>query len=229
MAAQRAAGYAVLWSSSKGGAVTAGPGKDKATPVGRGHLRAWPAGREQMIDALKAAFVQGRLTQDEFDERIGQALAARTDAELAAATVGIPVGPGAARPLRRPPRRQVSNAAVWGASGLLTPVIFAVASVLASLGGGDRYEAAPFVLAFAYFVFWLSVGADLLWQWHGASLPAARMCVRCAHTVASHRARASCTVRSGSLRLWRRCPCAGYVPPGLSPQDADMGSAVATG
>ncbi|MGD0069279.1 MAG: DUF1707 domain-containing protein, partial [Streptosporangiaceae bacterium] len=74
-------------------------------------MRAWLADREQMIDALKAAFVQGRLTKDEFDERIGQALAARTDAELAAATVGIPVGPGAARPLRRPPRRQVSNAA----------------------------------------------------------------------------------------------------------------------
>jgi hypothetical protein len=94
-----------------------------------------------MIDALKAAFVQGRLTKDEFDERIGQALAARTDAELAAATVGIPVGPGAARPLRRPPRRQVSNAAMWGASGLFTPVIFAAASVFASLGGEDRYEA----------------------------------------------------------------------------------------
>jgi hypothetical protein len=49
-----------------------------------GHLRASHADREQMIDVLKAAFVQGRLTKDEFDARIGQALAARTYADLAA-------------------------------------------------------------------------------------------------------------------------------------------------
>ncbi len=225
MAARGAPRYAVLWFSSEGGAVTAGPGKDQAAPVGRGHLRAWPADRERMVDALKAAFVQGRLTKDEFDERIDQALAARTDAELAAVTADIPVGLG---PARRP-RRQLSNAATWGTSGLFTPVIFAAASVFASLGGDNRYVAVPFVLAFAYFVFWLSVGADMLWQWHGASSPTARMCVRCAHTAVSHRARASCAVRSGSLRVWRRCPCAGYVPPGLSPQAADLGSMVATG
>ncbi len=38
---------------------------------------------------LKAMFVQGRLTKDEFDARIGQALAARTYADLAAV---IPAG-----------------------------------------------------------------------------------------------------------------------------------------
>ena len=56
-------------------------------------LRAPHVDREQAISALKAAFVHGRLTGDEFDARVGQALAARTHAELAAITADIPVGP----------------------------------------------------------------------------------------------------------------------------------------
>jgi hypothetical protein len=78
------------------------------------------------------------------------------------------------------------------------------------------------VIAFGYFVFWLSAGADMLWEWHATSLPAARACVRCAHTPAAHRTRASCAVRAGSLQVWRRCPCAGYVPPGVSPQTVNQ-------
>ena len=49
-------------------------------------VRASHADREQVIDALKAAFVQGRLTEDEFDARAGQAFASQTYAELAAVT-----------------------------------------------------------------------------------------------------------------------------------------------
>ena len=32
------------------------------------------------------------------------------------------------------------------------------------------YEAAAFVIACVYFVFWLPVGANLLWEWHCASV-----------------------------------------------------------
>jgi hypothetical protein len=46
------------------------------------------AGREQVIAALKAAYVQGRLTKEEFDLRMGQALAIY--AELDALTADIP-------------------------------------------------------------------------------------------------------------------------------------------
>ena len=202
------------------------PGNEKAAvAAGCGHLRASHADREQVTDTLKAAFVQGRLTKDEFDARIGQALASRTYADLAAVTVGL----AAARPPRKPPRRQVSNAVRWSTSGLFAPAVLAAAFALATLGGDGRYEAVGFVIAFVYFVFWLSVGADMLWQWHCASLPTAKMCVRCAHTAASHRARASCTVRPGPVTLWGRCPCAGYVPPGLSPQTADLDRLAATG
>ena len=51
------------------------------------------AGREQVIAALKAAYVQGRLTKEEFDLRVGQALA--IFAELDALTADIPAAPPA--------------------------------------------------------------------------------------------------------------------------------------
>jgi len=56
------------------------------------------ADREQVIHVLKAAFLQGRLAKDEFDLRIGQALASRTYADLAALTADVPAGPTTARP-----------------------------------------------------------------------------------------------------------------------------------
>ena len=72
----------------------AGPGDEIAAGAGGGsYLRAPHADqREQVIDVLKAAFVQGRLTKDEFDARVGQALASRTRGDLAAVTADIPAG-----------------------------------------------------------------------------------------------------------------------------------------
>jgi NhaP-type Na+/H+ or K+/H+ antiporter len=67
------------------------------------------ADREQVVDLLKVAFVQERLAKDEFDLRIGQALASRTVAELAALTADIPVGPTTATPAARPPRLPARN------------------------------------------------------------------------------------------------------------------------
>ena len=51
----------------------AGPGDEMST-AGRGRPRASDADREQVIDMLKAAFVQGLLTKDELDARVGRAL-----------------------------------------------------------------------------------------------------------------------------------------------------------
>jgi hypothetical protein len=73
--------------------MTTGPGDEKAAGgPDRGHFRASHADREQVIAALRAAFIQGRLTRDEFDQRVGRALAARTYAELAALTADLPAG-----------------------------------------------------------------------------------------------------------------------------------------
>jgi Domain of unknown function (DUF1707) len=58
--------------------------------VGRGRFRASDADRELVIEDLKVAFVQGRLTKDELAERAGQALTSRTYADLAAVVADIP-------------------------------------------------------------------------------------------------------------------------------------------
>ena len=75
------------------------------TAPGGDQLRADHADREQVLEALKVAFVDGRLTKDELDARAGQALSARTRADLAALTGDIPAIPSApaAAGLARPP------------------------------------------------------------------------------------------------------------------------------
>ena len=84
-----------------------GPGQEKALgAAGLGHLRASHADREQLIESLKAAFVQGRLTKDELDARAGQAFAARTYADLPRSPPTCPPGwPTPCRPGRRPDGR----------------------------------------------------------------------------------------------------------------------------
>lgn len=63
--------------------------QDPAT-AGGDRLRASHADREQVIEALKNAFMQGRLTGEELGARTGRVLAARTYAELDAVIADIP-------------------------------------------------------------------------------------------------------------------------------------------
>jgi Domain of unknown function (DUF1707) len=90
----------------------AGPSDEIAAGAGgRGRLRASHADRERAIEVLKAAFVQGRLDRDEFDLRVGRALASRTYADLAALTADIPARLTRARP-PEPARESVNKKAV---------------------------------------------------------------------------------------------------------------------
>jgi hypothetical protein len=66
--------------------------------AGHGLLETTHADREHVIGILKAAFVQGRLTKDEFDDRLGQTFASRACAELAPITADIPAGLTAGQP-----------------------------------------------------------------------------------------------------------------------------------
>ena len=98
----------------------AGPGDEiAAAAAGRGHLRTSHADREQVVEILKAAFVQGRLAKDEFDLRVSQTFASRTYAEIAALTADLPAGLIRANPPRDPAPAQaqepVSKALMWGA------------------------------------------------------------------------------------------------------------------
>lgn len=113
--------------------MAAGPGDQVAAAKGSGHIRASDADREQVIDALKDAFVQGRLTKDELSVRAGRALVSRTYAELTAITadiVSIPAWLTEARPPkpdRAPARKPVNKKAVALATCmiLLPPTVWA--------------------------------------------------------------------------------------------------------
>jgi len=99
--------------------------------AGGDRLRAGHADREQVIEALKTAFVHGRLTRDELDLRAGRALSARTCADLAALTADIPPGPAAAGPARPPaPARRRPLARAAAGSGLCLVIAAAAVRVV---------------------------------------------------------------------------------------------------
>ena len=90
-----------------------GPGDETAPrEQGRSHLRASHADREHVIDTLKAAYVYGLVTKDEFDSRVSQTFASRTYAELALATADIPAGLAAAHLPLGPARARRNSPAV---------------------------------------------------------------------------------------------------------------------
>jgi hypothetical protein len=96
---------------------------DGGWAVGGGHLRASDADRERVIDALKAAFVQGRLSKSELVRRAARALESRTYAELAGTTAGIPVERAAAPPPRRPVSLERARAVNWKVIAWVVSVI----------------------------------------------------------------------------------------------------------
>jgi hypothetical protein len=109
--------------------MTTGPGDEKPAAA-RGHLRTSYADREHVIDTLKAAFVQGRLTKDELDMRVGQTFASRTYAELATVTADIPAGltaaptpHKAAQAHARPPMNNAAKSSVRVAIAVVTMAV----------------------------------------------------------------------------------------------------------
>ena len=105
-----------------------GDGIAAAGDRGDGRLRASRADREQVVELLKAAFVEDRLTKDELDTRVGQALASQTYADLAAVTADLPASPTAAGPPSMP-ARTLAKAALR--SGMCVLTAFAIVGVVA--------------------------------------------------------------------------------------------------
>jgi hypothetical protein len=126
-------------------------GPQDPAAAGGDRLRAGHADREQIIEALKNAFVHGRLTKDELDTRAGQALAARTYADLAALTADIPPAPvRPARPAAPARRRPVARAAA-GAGGCLV-IAFVAMQVAQRADPGNTPGTLPGSLAFPSFL-----------------------------------------------------------------------------
>lgn len=127
-----------------------------------GWTRACDADRERVVDLLKTAFIEGRLTAGELGERVGGALVARTHADLAKVTADIPARdvappPGTAEPARvrhRPgPVAKASVVLIAATTGML---------VDAALTGAN---AGPMANGFYVLFIGSFVAAFVTWLW----------------------------------------------------------------
>jgi Domain of unknown function (DUF1707) len=151
--------------------VTIGP-VDPVT-ADRGRLRASDADRERVIETLKVAFTQDRLTRDELDLRAGQAFGARTYADLAAATADIPARPAPVAPWPRfdwpPPalaapagdRRPANHWAFTWALGLVT-IMLPVMIMTALRDRSQDLFSASIVVLMAYVMAMVIAGANVV-------------------------------------------------------------------
>jgi hypothetical protein len=104
-----------------------------------------------VVEVLKAAFIQDRLSKDEFEARIGRALAVLTWAELAAVIADIPAGLVGARPTRPPARTRarlpMNQAITTGACVMLAGNFGMVAALLTGSAAAVGVVAVLFVVA----------------------------------------------------------------------------------
>jgi Domain of unknown function (DUF1707) len=117
------------------GPVSTGPGPYPVNPA----WLAATADRERTVGVLRAGFAEGRLTQEEFGERVAQAYASRTYGDLWALTADLPVGPFPVGPY--PPGRtamtpSASPAGNWRSAAALVItalVIFSLAALVTAI------------------------------------------------------------------------------------------------
>jgi hypothetical protein len=109
-------------------------------------MLAGTADRERAVDVLRAGFAEGRLTQDEFTDRVARAYASRTYGDLSQLTADLPAGPApyppavVARLGHTPPAASWSPAAVVertaaSVTGLVltAAIVFALAVLFTTL------------------------------------------------------------------------------------------------
>ena len=94
------------------------------------NLRASDAERQQVIDQLRQHAADGRLTMDEFEQRVAEALAAKTHADLEPALRELPSLERPAEVTPRPRRRMP----VPSARALVTAVAVVFAVVMVTQG-----------------------------------------------------------------------------------------------
>jgi hypothetical protein len=105
--------------------VATSPWDPHAAAIGR--LRASDADRDRAVDVLQAAYARGLLTRGELGDRTSRVLAARTYADLVAAT--------AVPPERLPPpRKHLRKAVAYGVGAIVVPPAV-VAAFLTYYGG----------------------------------------------------------------------------------------------
>ena len=107
-----------------------------ACMVSRDRIRAADADRERVLDTLGTAFMDGRLTGEEFHARAVWAAASRTYGDLAAVTVSIP--PRSEAPPRRTVRTDLDRvdrkSLAWGMFLFLMPLALGTAFITHYVG-----------------------------------------------------------------------------------------------
>jgi hypothetical protein len=100
-----------------------------------GSMLASNADRERAIDVLRSGFAEGRLTQPEFEERMGRVQVARTYDQLAELTCDLPIGPWAARTAVIPYRPRAAEPAQpsFANLALTAVVVFTLAAIVTAL------------------------------------------------------------------------------------------------
>ena len=95
-------------------------------------LRASDADREQLVDVLKGAFAEGRLSQDEYTERMERAYTAKTYGELALLSADLPAQMPSSYPAYRSPGTNSLAVAslVFGVAEFFTAGLTAVPAVV---------------------------------------------------------------------------------------------------
>jgi Domain of unknown function (DUF1707) len=115
-------------------------------------LRASDADRDAVVAELSEHYQAGRLTADEFGDRSGRALAARTGQDLAAVLTDLP-----AVLASQPPARRRGPGRLYLA--LIAAIVAVGVSVAVPAGTGGRVH--------VYLVpWWLVVGGFLVWRRH---------------------------------------------------------------
>ena len=134
-------------------------------------MRASSADRERAVDVLKAGFAEGRLTQDEYNDRMGRAYAARTYGDLAALTTDLPSGafPAWPVPAYQPPPPSGTNSMaiasmVLGVAEFFTVGLTAIPAVVCghiarrqirqTAERGDGLATSGLVLGYMAIIFW---------------------------------------------------------------------------
>jgi uncharacterized membrane protein len=139
-------------------------------------MRAASADRERAVDVLKAGFAEGRLTQDEYNDRMGRAYTARTYGELAALTADLPAGPWPTWVVPQPQPTTTNSMAiasmVLGVAEFFTAGLTAIPAVICGhvarrqmkLTGerGDGLATGGLVLGYMAIIFWSVVVVGLM-------------------------------------------------------------------
>ena len=132
-------------------------------------LRVSDADRDRVAAELSEHFQAGRLTQDEFDERVGRAISARTQGDLDELLADLPSGRTAGSlPAAVPPAGQVARGARWAAPAAVLAVAVALFAVTAALPHGHGRWAPWWLIPLAFFTIrrlaWRGVGPPRRWH-----------------------------------------------------------------